>query len=240
MTDEVLDSEVAPEPDTATAEPEQEKTLPVSRVEELVKKAKLKGRDSMQAELDAMKAENAALRQQQQPVAMGGMTAAPAVNVDEIKQQILAQMKQEFQQAKEAQAAQELDAQAQRIASEYKAKMKSGSEKYEDFDEVMADFNPGAFPNLVYLANQLDNTPDVMRELMQNPSKWATVTVLSERDPQAAQNMLKRISSSIKANELAKASEKEVAPPLSRLSSSTTGQDTGKLGIRDYKRMFKG
>ena len=241
MADGLIDQEATDIPVDAsqdTDESQPEKTLPVSRVEELVKKAKLKGRDSMQAELDAMKAENAALKQQQS--GMGGMPAAPVVNVDEIKQQVLAQMRQEFQQSKEAQAAEEMNQQAQQIAASFHGKMKAGREKYDDFDEIMADFNPAAFPNLVFLAEKADNTADVMRELMANPTKLATVTVLAERDPQAAQNMINRISQSIKANETAKASEKEVAPPLGRLSSSTTGQDTGKLGLRDYKRMFKG
>jgi hypothetical protein len=201
-----------------------------------VKKAKLKGRDGMQAELDAIRAENAALKQHG---SMGGM--AVPVDPEAIKQQILADLKAQFQQASEAKAEAELQAEAQRIAGEYHSKMKSGRDKYDDFDDVMADFNPQAFPNLVYLANQLDNTPDVMRELMQNPQKWSTVTVLSERDQQAAQNYLNRISQSIKANELAKAAERDVAPPLSRLSSSTTGQDSGKPAtMQDMKRMFRG
>lgn len=239
MTDEVLDSDVANTPETPAAQnapDEQDEMLPKSRVEELVKKAKLKGRDSMQAELDAIKAENAALRNQ----GMGGMPSAPAVNVDEIKQQIYQQIQDEFQKAREAQAATDLDEQAKKIAMEYHTKMKSGSAKYEDFDEIMADFNPQAFPNLVFLANQVDNTPDVMRELVSNPQKWATVTVLSEKDPTAAKKMIASISQSIKANELAKAQEKDVAPPLSRLTSSSTGKDSGRPGLKDFKRMFKG
>ena len=190
----------------------------------------------MQPELDALRAENEALKQK--AGSMGGM--AVPVDPEAIKQQILGELKAQFQQASEAQAQQELDANAKRIADDYRAKMKSGAEKYEDFDDVMADFNPQAFPNLVYLASQLDNTADVMRELMQNPAKWATVTVLSERDPAAALRNLQKISVSIKANEQAKAQEKEVAPPLGRLSSTSTGQDTGVPSMQDLKRMFRG
>lgn len=238
MTDEVvLDGDVATPPAESSDELTPEEMLPKSRVEELVKKAKLKGRDGMQAELDAIRAENEALKKQQG--SMGGM--AVPVDAEAIRQQVMADLKAEFQQHSEARAAADLDNEAKRIAGEYHAKMKTGRDKYEDFDEIMADFNPQAFPNLVYLANQLDNTPDVMRELMQNPQKWSTVAVLSERDPEAAQKYLGRISQSIKTNELAKAQEKDVAPPLSRLSSSTTGQDTGKpSSMADMKRMFRG
>jgi hypothetical protein len=232
----VLDQDSAPVDAPVVEDVATEKMIPVSRVEELIKKAKLKGRDNLQSELDAMKAENEQLRQKQ--ASMGGM--AVPVDPELIKNQIMADLRKQFQDASEARANEELQKQAEKIAGEYHQKMRSGKDSFDDFDTVMADFRPEAFPNLVYLANQVDNTPAVMYELMQNPAKWATLTVLSERDPQAAKNMLDRISSSIKANQAAKAQEKDVAPPLGRLSSSPTGQDNGKLGMKDYKRMFRG
>lgn len=240
MTDEVaLGTEVESAPADLAQEAEvtkQEKMIPVSRVEELVKKAKLKGRDSMQDELEAIKAENAQLKQN--AGSMGGM--AVPIDPEAMKQQIMNDLRQQFQEASEKRAQDDLQKEAKRIADEYHGKMSSGKEAFEDFDTVMSDFNPAAFPNLVYLASQVENTPAVMYELMKNPSKWATVAMLSERDPNAAQNMINRISTSIKANEQAKAQEKDVAPPLGRLSSSTTGQDTGDPSLRDFKRMFRG
>jgi len=224
--------------DNADADSQQEKMLPVSRVEELVKKAKLKGRDSMQAELEALKAENEKLKNNG---SMGGMAMPAPVDPEAIKQQVLNDLRQQMQQANEQRAQEELQKQAEAIANTYKSKMASGKDAFEDFETVMSDFNPAAFPNLVYLASQVDNTPAVMYELMKNPSKWATVAVLSERDPNAAQNMISKISASIKANEQAKAEEKNAPPPpLSRMSSSTTGQDNGSKSVRDFKAMFKG
>ena len=237
MTEEVaLDKEVSPDPVDAADAESSEKMLPVSRVEELVKKAKLKGRDSMQAELDALKAENAQLKNNG---SMGGV-ALPTIDPEAIKQQIMDDLRQQMQTANEQRAQEELNNEAKKIAETYHNRMSAGKQDYEDFDDVMADFNPAAFPNLVYLASQVDNTPAVMYELMKNPSKWATIAVLSERDPNAAQNMISKLSSSIKANQQAKASEQDVAPPLSRLSSSTSGQDTGERSIRDLKKMFRG
>jgi len=215
----------------------EEESLPKSRVEELVKKAKLKGRDSMQAELDALKAENATLKTS--AGSMGGM--AIPIDKEALKQEVLNEIRQQFQDASEKRAQEEMDREARKIADTYNARMASGKDAYEDFETVMADFNPAAFPNLVFLASQVDNTPAVMYELMKNPSKWATVAMLSERDPNAAQNMISKISASIKANQAAKAEDKNVAPPLSRLSSSPTGQDSGKpSSVQDFKRMFRG
>ncbi len=236
MTDEVtLDPEVVTNDGDAQAQPE--KTLPISRVEELVKKAKLKGRDSMQAELDALKAENADLKTNSG--SMGGM--AIPVDKEALKQEVLNDLKLQFQQEREKSAQDQMDKEARKIADTYHARMNNAKADFEDLDEVMADFNPAAFPNLVYLATQVENTPAVMYELMKNPSKWATLAVLSERDPQAAQNMIGKISASIKANQQAKVEEKQVPPPLGRMSSSPTGQDNGKpSSVRDFKAMFRG
>jgi FtsZ-binding cell division protein ZapB len=239
MTEEVaIDKDMGSDPAIdSSAEDSQEKMLPVSRVEELVKKAKLKGRDQMQAELDALKAENAQLKT---GGSMGGMAVHTPVDPEAIKQQVLADLREQMQQANTQRAQEELEREANKIADAYKAKMSTGKDTYEDFDTVMSDFNPAAFPNLVYLANQVDNTPAVMYELMKNPSKWATLAVLSERDPNAAQNMISKISASIKANEQAKADEKNVPAPLGRMSPSTTGQDNGTKSVRDFKAMFRG
>jgi hypothetical protein len=224
--------------DNADSDSQQEKMLPVSRVEELVKKAKLKGRDSMQAELEALKAENAQLKNNG---SMGGMAMPAPVDPEVIKQQVIADLQKQMQQANEQRAQEELEKEANRIADTYRTKMATGKDIYEDFETVMSDFDPAAFPNLAFLATQVDNTPAVMYELMKNPSKWATIAVLSERDPRAAQNMISKISASIKANEAAKAEEKNAPPPpLSRMSSSTTGQDNGAKSVRDFKAMFKG
>lgn len=191
----------------------------------------------MQAELEALKAENAQLKTDG---SMGGMSAPAAVDPEAIKQQIMNDLREQMQQANTQRAQEELEKEANKIADAYKAKMSTGKDTYEDFDDVMSDFNPAAFPNLVFLANQVDNTPAVMYELMKNPSKWATLAVLSERDPNAAQSMISKISASIKANEQAKADEKNVPAPLGRMSSSTTGQDNGTKTVRDFKEMFRG
>lgn len=252
MLDEVaLDSEsVTSEPELASekSESKQEKMIPVSRVEELVKKAKLKGADKMKEELETLRAENDAFKNgqmQQVPAtnpqatqaSMGGM-AAP-VDVEAIKKQIFSELENKFKESQERRAQEELENTAKQIYDQYNSKMSSGKEAFEDFDTVMKDFNPSAFPNLVYLAAQIDNTPAVMYELMKNPTKLTSVVLMSERDPQAAQNMLGRISESIKANELAKAQEKNTAEPLKRLSSSNFGQDDGKPDLEKFKQMFR-
>jgi hypothetical protein len=233
----VLADESAPEVQAQEAlQEQQEKMIPASRVEELIKKAKLKGRDAMQDELEALRAENSELKSG--GGSMGGM-AAP-IDVDALRKEILGDFRNQLQQDEESRVQAELEQEAQKMADDYKARMSSGKDYHEDFDEIMADFNPASFPNLVYLATQTENTPSVMYELMKNPSKLATIAVLSKEDPKLAQRQINQLSASIKANEQAKAAEKEVQSPLSRMQSSPAGRDNGDTSIADYKRMFRG
>ena len=107
MTEDVaVDKDMGSEPPIeASADDSAEKMLPVSRVEELVKKAKLKGRDSMQAELDALKAENAQLKN---GGSMGGMAISAPVDPESIKQQVLKDLQEQMQQANQQRAQEEL------------------------------------------------------------------------------------------------------------------------------------
>jgi len=238
MTEEVaLDESVVPEvAEEEIQEAPAEKMISASRVEELIKKAKLKGRDSMQNELEALRAENSQLKSG--VGSMGGMSAP--IDVDALKKDLYQDFQNQLQKEQETRAQEGMRQEAEQMASEYHGKMKSGADLFADFDEITADFNPAAFPNLVYLANQADNTPAVIYELMKNPSKLAMVSVLSEKDPKAALSQINKISASIKANEQAKAQEREVAPPIGRMQSSPTGQDNGQPSIADFKRMFRG
>lgn len=213
-----------------------EKMIPASRVEELIKKAKLKGRDAMQDELEALRAENSQLKAGNG--SMGGMPTP--IDVEALKRDVMQDFQRQLQEEQEGRAQEEMRREAERMAQEYHGKMKSGVEQYEDFNEIVADFNPASFPNLVYLANQAENTPAVIYELMKNPTKLAMVTVLADRDPQAALNQIHKISASIKANEQAKAQEREVQAPIGRMQSSPTGRDSGEPSIADFKRMFRG
>lgn len=242
MTDESLDSlgvdsqEAEPVAEQAPEKaPIPEKMIPASRVEELIKMTKFKTRGKMQDELEALRQENEQLKSS----SMGGMSA-PTLDADAIKRQVMDELRGQYQAEREQSAQKQLEDEARKIADTYHSKMGTGKEQFDDFDDIMADFNPAAFPNLVYLASQVDNTPAVMYELMKNPGKLGTVLVMSKEDPAGAQSIINRLSTSIKSNEQAKAQERSASEPLSRLQSSPTGRETGTLDVKDFRRMFKG
>lgn len=227
--------------DGAQAEPEE--MLPKSRVNELIKKAKLKGRDAMTEELQQLQAENAQLKAQGS--GMGGMPVqqqAPAqsIDIDALSRQITEKMRGELLNDAQAKEQAELQKEFERAAHTYHSKMAGGKELYEDFDKVMGDFDPGTFPNLVYLASNADNTAEIMYDLAQNPNKYVSIGVLSEKNPAAAAKELAKLSASIKANQQAKAGEKSVNRPLDRMQPSPTGQDSGGMEIADFKKKYRG
>ena len=130
----------------------------------------------------------------------------------------------------------QLEQEVNQVATQYFGKMAQGKDLYEDFQAITADFNPAEFPQLVYLANEMDNTPAVIYELAKNPSKLAAIDRLVERSPNMARAELAKLSESIKRNVDAKANLQEPQDPLSRLKPSPVGTDNGTKNVRDFKK----
>lgn len=242
IAEELQETNVAlPEAEEAPEKPP-EKMLSVSRVNELVKKAKRDGERKMQEQLDAAKQQIEQLQAQQaQPV-----QEAPQQPMQQQQQQQQGMSPEQMQQimqmvqkkqAEEAEKAHQaqLEKEVNEVAQQYFGKLAQGREAFEDFDAVTADFDPAAFPQLVYLATQADNTAAIIYELQKNPSKLANLAVLVDKSPTMARNEIAKLSRSIKANEEAKNNLQEAQSPLNRLKPSPVGTDSGTKTVRDYK-----
>lgn len=220
-----------------------EEMLPKSRVEELIKKAKLRGRDGVMSDLQARDQEIAQLKEQMQNMQQAPQQMqqqAPNAGVDQ-QQIIMQQVQQAIAQNREQYQQEMLRQQAEQLAVEYQSKLASGKDQYEDFDDVIGNFKPEAFPELVYLANNLDNTAAIIYELGKNPSKAASLAILAERMPQAAIAEMQKLSQSINANQQAMSRENQANPrnPLNRMQSSPTGQDSGDMSVSDYRALYR-
>lgn len=223
---------------------EPEKMLPASRVNEIVRKEKHKVERKMQEQLDAAQQQIAQLQanQQQAPQAqqqaqMGGMGGqqqgmSPEQIQAQVMQAIQAEMQKKQQEEQKAQLAREVE----QVASQYYAKMAQGKDAFDDFEAVTADFDPAAFPELVYLANESDDTAGIIYELRKNPNKLATLDALVQRSPQMARAEMVKLANSIKANKEAVATTKQPSDPLSRLKPSQAGADNGApKSVRDFR-----
>lgn len=219
-----------------------EKMLPASQVNELIKKAKRKGEQKMQEQLDAAKQQIEQLQaqqgQQQAPVQQQEpqQQQQPQGMSPEVQQQILQLMQQKQQEDEHKRNQEQIKQEVDEVAKQYFGKMAQGKDLFEDFDAVTADFNPAEFPQLVFLANQMDNTPAIIYELRKNPGKLAQLSTLVKESPGIARSELAALSQSIKRNDEAKRGLQEAQDPLNRLKPSPAGTDNGKMGLRDLKK----
>lgn len=199
----------------------QEKMLPQSEVNRIVGAAKAKER----AEIEA-----------QYRQGMGGMQQ-PAFDEDAIVSKAAERMRQEMEAQRKELEEQQYKAQIDGLAGQYLDKMKAGAEMYEDFEDVVKDYNPQAFPEITLLAAQMDNTPDIVYDLIKNPTKLTHLQTLLARDPNLARREMAKLSESIKRNENALNNNVKSPSPLSKLKPSTqAGSDMGKRTVRDMRK----
>ncbi len=201
-----------------------EKMLPQSEVDKLVGAVRAKERQQAEAQY------------RQQQGGMGGMQS-PGFDEEALIQKATARMQQQQDEQRKTLEAKQQQAEVDEIARTYLEKMSQGKEIYEDFDEVTADFNPGAYPQVTIMASQQDNLPDIMYELSKNPQKLTHLHVLAVTNPAQARKEMTKLSQSIKKNDNAIANNVKSPAPLSKLkTSATAGQDNGKRSISDLRK----
>jgi hypothetical protein len=215
---------------------EAEKLLSADHVNKIVQREKALVADKVRREMEAQ--HQAQLQQMQAqnqapPQANGGSEQ----NSDEIEARIYQRIMDEATKQQQEQEQQQHKQAMEQTASQYFLKMGKGHELFDDFKETMASFNPASFPQVVFLAAELENTPELMYEMAKNPHKLATIDYLAQRDPLAAKAELAKLANSIEANKKAKDENIQTNPPLSRIKSSSVGGDNGKMTVRDLKSL---
>lgn len=199
-----------------------EKYLPQTQVNALIGSAKQKmyekGKQDALAELS-----------QQNPVAQPQQQVAnPQDDIRKIAQEEFAKQQQEWQ--KQIMAEQHKQ-QANQAAQQIMMKFNEAKTRLPDFDKVV-DMNTAIqMPDILGLANQVDNTADVMYDLMQNPGKIAQIRGVPEP---LARLQIQRLSDSIKQNQMA-ASQPNTPEPLDQVKPSNIGLGNGKQSVSDLR-----
>lgn len=136
---------------------------------------------------------------------------------------------------------------AQRIASEFFTKVGAGEGGIAAFEKTVTESGVDlrSIPYHVQLANKVDNTREVMEELLKNPSKIGAIQNLIDidlragRTPNLAMAEIKRMSESIKTNQSA-SKFKSPNDPLRQLPPSNAASDNkGAMSVSDYKRKYR-
>ena len=108
----------------------------------------------------------------------------------------------------------------QDFAASFGEKLKSASESDPDFQLLIDDLELTKVPKLAYIANDFDNTADVLADLAKNPKNYTEiVSLLNVGNERMARKELKKLSDSIKQNVAAK-TQKKAPDPLTQLKPS--------------------
>jgi hypothetical protein len=204
--------------------------LTASQVNDIVKREKIRAAEKARQEAEA--AHQAELeRMRSQPGQPGGGSLDVAAIEDRVYNKFLDELAHHRDEAVKAQQ----EAELRGIAEQYYLKMGKGSQLFDDFNEVMGDFEPDKFPNAVMLAAGMEHTPEIMYELAKNPSKLQEIDALATKSDKLAKRQLQKLSQSIESNLQAKATAVNAPAPLSRPKPSMVGADNGKMSLKDFK-----
>lgn len=239
MTEELenVDQGVMPE-----AEPQGETAgdmLDKSTVSKIVERERLKafakGKQEALMELQQQQAapqEQApvAQMQQQAPQQLGGMAQLSPADIERMIAEKAPQMLQNHvNQMKN-----------DHIVSSFVSKMQAAEAKYPGLEAKLEELDYSNMSPLIMMANDMENTGDIMKELVDNPMKMGNLLTLMHSQPRMAQKAMLELSNSIKTNSEALAQEKQAQDPMSQLKPSTSaGMDNSAMSVADFQKMFR-
>lgn len=197
-------------------------------------KAKEKGRREALMELQQQQQpqeQQAPVAQQPQAqVTQGGMQSLSPEQVQQMMQQELPKMmEQHVNQVKQEQ-----------VVNSFVQKMKAAEEQHPGLEEELNQLNwkDHRTSALAMMANDMENTGEIMRELLDHPSKFGELLNLVDSQPHLAAKQLFSLSNSIKQNQKAAAENKRAQEPLSQMKPSlNAGMDNGTASVSDFRKM---
>jgi len=222
-----------------------EEGAPLSRdivskiVERERKKAYEKGKREalMQSQDDNTQVAPQQVPQQQAPMApqsLGGMQQMSPADIERMIAEKAPQLMQQHLQQQVQQHKQE------QMVNTFVNKMQAAEKKYPGLEEKLNDLDYSTMVHVVPMINDLDNSGEVMKELVDNPEKLSNLITLSYTQPRLAQKRLFDLSNSIKTNEAALAEDAQVRDPLSQIKPSLNSglPDKKDLSVKDLQRML--
>lgn len=200
------------------AEQQEEKTLTQSQVNKLIAREKREAQQKTAREYEARMAQQTAQINAQ---SQQGASIMNDAQISQLVRQEAAKMAAEQQ--------------AGYIANAFESKMKQAFAQDPDFADDYDALNIEAHPRVLIMANELDNTADVIKEMAKNPSKFAQVLLLANAGSgELAKRELQSLSSSIKTNKAA-LQQKKAPSPLGQIKSSPALVGDGKPSVASFR-----
>lgn len=250
MTDSLDDVTSTVAPEQATSEVSEIDMLPRSTVSKIVErerqKAFDKGKQEALMELQNNQQDVQGLRPESQPIAqpiqrqsqgMGGMAPQVPQGLDQSAIEDLI-----MQKAPEALMQQINQHKQQQMVDSFSAKMQAAEQRYPGLENKLNKLNyeDKAMHSLIEVANNLENTGDIMNELVSNPSKMIQVLAGIREQPYLGQETLTSLSNSIKQNQTAAAENAQAREPMSQIKPSISAgmADGAQMSVEDLRRML--
>lgn len=173
-------------------------------------------------------------QQAQAPQQLGGMQQMSPADIERIIAEKLPQL----------QAQRDHEMRNEQIASSFVSKMQAAETKYPGLEAKLEDLDYTSLAPLISMANNMENTGDIMKELTDNPLKMGNLLTLMYTQPKLAQKAMIDLSQSIKVNQDALAQEAKARDPMTQLKPSmNAGMDNNSaasLSVRDLQKMLSG
>lgn len=243
--EDVIQGDIEPVEDVTNqlAEPEPEKTFKSSHVKKVVEREKAKAFERGKKEaLMQLQQDQAAIQQDETPtqqptnngqsVGLGGMRQmTPA----EVERMIAEKAPQALQQHVK-------QLQQDNMINTFVNKMQVAEQQYPGLEKELNElnYNDDRLHAFIGMANGFENTGEIMKEVLDNPSKMESLLNMAKNQPYQAQKALKSLSDSIKTNQIAKAEESQARDPMSQVRSSVTSgvENQHDMSVKDIQKLL--
>ena len=191
---------------------EQEKLLSQSEVNTIAGKVRQEAYEKGKKEAESSMAQNRA---------QGSLTE------EQVRQIVMDQTQRAQQEQMQMQ-------QARQIIGDFSSKMAAGADAYPDFEQKVGALDLPKIPEIIQLANSVDNTADVMYELASKPYKVGNLITLARTAPHLAHQEAQRLSASIKANQQAQQNI-QTPEPVSQVKPTSAPAENGAMDIKSLR-----
>ena len=200
-------------------------------------RAKAYEKGKQEAIMQQEQQQQAGQQQAPQPAAQtfGGIQQAPQMSPDDI-QKLIAEHVPHYMQA------QAEEHRNNQFVESFVGKMQAAEKQYPGLEKKLEDldFNGESTRKLVHMANNMDNTGDIMNELLDNPEKMGVLLNLIHEQPRLAQQRMASLGNSIKTNRDALDQAQSAQEPIGQLKSSVNaGVDDHNMSVKDLKKYLR-
>lgn len=204
-------------------------------VERERKKAFEKGRqEALMQQQQSLNTEAQQEPQAQQAPSIGGMPQMSQADIERLIQERAPQL---FQEQLQQQISEH---QRKQMVESFVSKMQAAEAKYPGLEKKLNELDYSTLTPVIEMANAMENTGDIMKELVDYPEKMSNLILLSYTQPSLARVKMQDLSTSIRTNQEALAQEKEANEPLSQMKpSNSVTKDDSALTVADFRKMFR-